>query len=62
MLQVPHVDIQDIVVRTEDDGNVSELLDFASCHHIQPLACRPAILENELHVFTKIPHHLLINF
>ena len=57
MLEIAHIHIKDVIVRTKDDGDVPELLDFASRNHLQPAVVQLFVFEFELDVFAEIPDH-----
>jgi hypothetical protein len=57
MLKIAHVDIQDIIVRTENDGDVPHPADFAAGNHPQPSVIQSLTLEIEIGIFFVIGYH-----
>ena len=57
MLEILHVHIQDVVVRTENNGDIPQAADLALGHQLQPAARQSLFLENEASIFRKISDH-----
>ena len=57
MLEITHVDIEDVIVRTKYYVNIAQGSDFASGNELQPSVIRQFILENELYILAIIPYH-----
>ena len=59
MLEIFHVHVQDIIVRTENDGDVSETADFALRDELEPAARQAFLLESKFRIFGEIRDHIL---
>jgi hypothetical protein len=57
MLEITHVDIEDVIIRTKYYVNIAQGPDFASGNELQPSVIRQFILENELYILAIIPYH-----
>ena len=57
VLEVSHIDIEDIIVRAENDGNVSEFLHFTSGDHLEPAVVELLVFEFKLDILAEIPYH-----
>ena len=54
MLNISHVDVEDVIVRTKDDGYVSYPADLTPGNHSQPTVIQVLALENEVGIFVVI--------
>jgi hypothetical protein len=54
MLKILLIDIQNIIIRTEDYGNVSYSADLTLCNKAQPTVIESFTFENEISVFKII--------
>jgi len=57
VLQIAHIDIEDIVVRAKDDGKVSDTANLAFGYHPQPAVIKGLALETENGIFVVIRYH-----
>jgi len=57
VLKIPHVHVKDIVVRTEDDGQVTDPPDLTFGDHPEPTVVENPALENERNIFVEIGYH-----
>ena len=61
VLKVLHVDIEYVVVGTEDDADIAERADFALGDELEPLVVQQLVLELEVDIFLIVPDHNGIN-
>jgi hypothetical protein len=54
VLEITHVNVQDIIVRAEDDGDVPYPFDLAPRYHPQPAVIQSFTFETEITIFVKI--------
>ena len=59
MLELLHVDIENVIVGTENDIDVPYLPDFTAGNHLEPAVVCEFILVGKLDVFAKITDHNL---
>ena len=57
VLQILHVHVQDVVVRTENDGNVTQAPDLAFGNQFEPAVGKPLLLEGKFRVLGEIRDH-----
>ena len=57
VLQVLHVHVQDVVVRTENDRDVAQAADLALGDELEPAVGEPFLLESELRIFGEVRDH-----
>lgn len=54
------IHIEDVIVRTEDNTDVAEFLNFTFSNHFEPCIIKTLMLELKLNVFKTITNHILI--
>ena len=57
VLQILHVHVQDVIVRAENDGNITQSTDLTLGDQLEPTAGKPLLLESELRIFVIIGYH-----
>ena len=57
VLQILHIHVQDVVVRAENDGNITQPPDLTLGDQFEPTAGKPLLLESELRIFVIIGYH-----
>ena len=57
VLQVLHIHVQDVVVRTENDGNVTQAPDLAFGNQFEPAVGKPLLLEGKFRILGEIRDH-----
>ena len=57
MLKIPHIYIKDIVVRAENDIDISDGLHLASGNHLQPAVIEQPVLVLEFDILSIVSYH-----
>ena len=58
VLEILLVYIENVIVGTEDDGDVSDATDLAFCDKSEPAVCSCFSFENEVSIFEIVRNHI----